>query len=146
MQSGLSSRYGFICTRNHKHATASEHIWNMRPRASWSRRLAVDRRFAGKRLGHALISAAFNAGVLKTRILYLWRRVESNYRTSLKTRKLLKIRDAQPARNAETVVRMYMECTREPKRRECPGSILCAVSYAKAFKRLFLKRCLSEKG
>ena len=36
---------------------------------------------------------------------------ESNYRSLLKTRKLLKIRGAQHARNAGKAVRMYTACT-----------------------------------
>jgi plasmid stability protein len=42
---------------------------------------------------------------------------ESNYRSLLKTRKLLKIRDAQHARNAEKAVRMYTACTRSLEER-----------------------------
>ena len=64
--------------------------------------------------GHTLNSC----NLLITNSLNQWRRGESNHQARLKTRKLLKIRDAQAARNAGRAVRMYTACTRSSQKSE----------------------------
>ena len=61
-----------------------------------------------------------------------WRRGESNCAVLLKTRKLLKIRGAQHARNAGKAVRMYTACTRSSEGRV--ASFLCGILGLVAFK------------
>jgi hypothetical protein len=67
--------------------------------------------------------------------LIWWRRGESNYGSLLKTPKLLKIRGAQHARNAEKAVRMYAACTRSSDERV--ASFLWGMLTVVAFKSPF---------
>ena len=65
----------------------------------------------------------------------------ANYRARLKTRKLLKIRDAETARTAETAARMYTACTRSISK-ENRQIHLSAEFLPGALKRPFFQRTI----